>query len=178
MGDIDAAGEGMDVRMQMALDLEKAHAAGEDDIRAGKQGLLKPDSFRRRAAERRKLVHAVVHDQRGADVVGKLQCQWCEVVQEGSPYPLGREQPVEQSLLCRIRLGPGKGIRHARHHDLDPALDGMRFEPGLDRVCGDRLLDKEHPVRPSKTRHQMLRTLVDEVPTEMREANQSGRRRR
>ena len=52
MGDVDAAGEGMDVRMQMALGLEQAHAAGEDEIRAREQRPLERGDLRRRAAER------------------------------------------------------------------------------------------------------------------------------
>ena len=76
-----------------------------------------------------------------------------------------------------VRLRPGKGAGHPRHHDLDPSVDGMGLEPRLGRVCCDRLLDEEHPVLPGEPRHQMLRTLVDEVPAEMREAKQSRRHR-
>ena len=89
-------------------------------------------------------------------------------------YPFGFEHPVEQRPLRRVPLGPGKGAGHARHHDLDSSLDGMGLEPRLGRVRGDRLLDEHHSVLPGETRHQMLRALEDEVPTEMREANQSS----
>ena len=36
--------------MEVALGLEQAHAAGEDEIRAGEQGPLQLDGVRRRAA--------------------------------------------------------------------------------------------------------------------------------
>ena len=58
--------------MQMALGLEQAHAAGEDEIRAGQQARSSSTISGGAPRERGKLVHAVVDDQRGADVVGKL----------------------------------------------------------------------------------------------------------
>ena len=88
MGDIDAAGEGVHVRMEMALGLEQADAAGKDEIGAGEESALQHDRVRRGARKCGELVHAVVNHQRGADMVGELQRQWSEIVQHGTPDPL------------------------------------------------------------------------------------------
>ena len=52
----------------------------------------------------------------------------------------------------------------------------MEIEPRLGRVARDRLLYEDHPVIPRETPHQMLRTLVDEMPPKVRKADQGATR--
>ncbi len=71
MRDVDAAREGMDLRMPLALGLVEAVAAGEDDV-----GALQKPALAARAApaarrEGRQLVHAVIDDALGRQMSGE-----------------------------------------------------------------------------------------------------------
>ena len=76
---VDAARERMDIRVQMFFGFVEAAAAGQHDAGAGQQGAFRVQETGGGAGKSGQLVHAVIHDGRGGQMIGEPQRHRCVV---------------------------------------------------------------------------------------------------
>lgn len=167
----------MDVVMPVALGFPDRPAAGEDHVCGGDQLILALAQFRGGEAEGRQLVHAViddgcrVHMPRDRPHHGRVEPQ------DRLVDARQRQHLVQQPRQPRLLLLPAPPVGDAGADGLDGgALEGMEFQIG--QVVGgrDRLFPHQHAPRPREASHQVLRTLQNEIPAQVRKADKGGMR--
>ena len=160
--------------MPMPLGLVQAHTAGEDQVGTLDQGRLTVEQRPRRAEEERQLVHAVVDDQGRLDRVD-------ERLGHGRVHPGDRLRDLlrgDQLLnhgeerLRRLSLGSARQVGKARTRDEHVVHRSAQLPTIPITVGGQRLFDVDHGVARGEAGQQVLRTLKDEVPPQMREHDQ------
>ena len=168
--DVDAARERVNVRVQLALRFVKRLAAGEDDRCATKQLRLADFQRRGRVREGAQLVHAVVHDSVRRQLSGEGERHWCVVPDHVAIDPLLRDQ-LQHQRTQRTRLLILAGIpgqMRNRHGDAAAALN-LQVRPAIRVENG--LFDVIHAPLARAPDHQMLGSLKDEIPPEVRETD-------
>ncbi len=164
----------MDVAVQVLLGLVEAVAAGEHHVRQAQQLLLQPDQLGRGEAEVGQLVHAVIDGADGLQVTRERQ-HHRGIVPPDQLAGVGPDQPVEQPLQDLGLLRRSEAFRQLRggHHHavlgVEPGVEAGR----LARRRGHRLFPVDHPPVGREAAHQVLRALEHEVPSQVREADQS-----
>ena len=153
--------------MERAFGLVEAPAAGQHQVGPHQQrALLVPES-RWRASEGAQLVHAVVHGRDRPQVRGEVERHGRVVPRHEVGDVVGRQKEVQQCLQVH-----GAGVtREVRDRD----RDARWVAPGLQRRARRivmRLLNKQHASGLGGTAQQVLRTLVDEVPSQVTETDQ------
>ena len=167
---VDAAGEGMDRGVQAALGLVEAEPAGEDEVGALQEQLLALDQRRRREAERRQFVHAVVDHRRGVQMVRERPRHRRVVPQDRRAQLAPGAELVQEPALGGLGRGRVQAVREVRRRHGDPVA-GAQLEHGPAAV-DDRLLDVGDGAVLGEAAHQVLRPLDHEVPAQVREAEQ------
>ncbi len=161
---VDAAGEGVDVVVLVAFRLVEAVPAGEDQVGACEQLRLQGAQARRGAAEGGQFVHAVVDHQAGGQMRRERQHHRGIVPEQRVADAARGDQGVEVVALGGAGcLGAGAfGQDHAG--DRQPAGAWQEFEARRGAGLVERFLpeDDRHVVR--KAGHEVLRSLVDEIP--------------
>jgi hypothetical protein len=146
-------------------------AAGEDQIGAIQQFLLAHREIRGRAGKRRQLVHTVVHDGLGTHTADERQRTRRVEPQQRRIDRARGDELVHQTAQRPFRgAGIGRRRRQVRHHHVDAVAE--RHLEARRRRVEDRFFDIKHAPRARKAHHQVLGTLKDEIPTQMREAEQ------
>ena len=144
-----------------AFRLVETAAAGEDHVGDAEQLGFVGLQLLRRAGERRQLIHTVVDDGHGAEMVGKREAHR-RVVPEGELLAnMGADGRIEQFPL-NVQLPP-----QVRRQVGDSHQDAARTRRHLHvRVTlhPHRLFDVEHATLPGRTIEQVLGPLQDEVP--------------
>ena len=173
MLDIDARGERIDIAMSLALFLEDAVAAGEYQIGALHQLRLAGREIRRREAEIGENVHAVIDDGGGVDM-RRQRIHHRRVEPQDRAGAVGDpQQLVEQSRQRRLQPAAVPIVRHAGAHGHDLGVgEAVEFEIGQVVIRRDPFLEEIHPAAACKALHQMLRTLHNEIPTQVGKADQ------
>ncbi len=168
---VHAGGKGMDIGVAAALGLIEAVAAGEDQVRLGQELAFEIHQLRRREAEVRQLVHAVVDDAGRRKMPGEVQHHRCVVPADQRTLPL-RQEPIQQLAQFRGLLGGAQALREHRLGD-DHAMLGVDadFEPRARVPLPHRLFPVDHHAVPREAAHQVLGALEDEVPTQVGKAN-------
>ncbi len=86
------------------------------------------------------------------------------------------EELVEQRALHGVeRLFAREVARHVRDDDVQAPFAAADFEPRLRLVREDRLLDEEDAAPAREAAQEVLRPLVDEVPAQVRQADEVRR---
>ena len=144
--------------------------AGEDDVGRLHQLRLAVHEAGRSAAKGRELVHAVVHDRHRVELAREVE-RHRRVVPEQVARAVAQQHP-EQPLECLARGLPGEALGQVRH-DHEHALGGDR-QPQVrrDARLEDGLLDEVHPLPAREAAHQVMGPLVDEVPAQVRQADE------
>ena len=174
---VDRGRKGVDVAVEFALGLEEAVPAREDRVGPGDQRRLALAQPRVGEAEGGELVHAVVDDRRGAEMIGEAQHHRRVEPQHRIGGHRGGDEHVEQLAQPRLDLRRIPPVRHARpEHDHVIIGEGMVLEIGERVIAGDVLFPEEHPPFRGEPLHQMLRPLRDEIPPQVRKADQRRRR--
>jgi hypothetical protein len=155
----------------VALRLEQAAPAGEDQVGALQQPALHVQHGRGRATECGQLVHAVINGDVGRQMAGEGQGHGR--VEPGHQPAAGAflQQVVQQRTLRRY------GVDAAREHGNgagDAAGLGGQVEARRVDIALDRFLEEDHLIVARGTRHQVLRALEDEIPAQMRQTQQHG----
>src|SRR4051794_17691658 len=157
----------MDAWMAMSLRLVQAMAAGEDQIRATKELLLIVEELPRRKGERGELIHAIEDRSDRLEMPAERHGHR-RVVPEGVVIDLpGTDQLIKEPTLLVDDFVSLKAIRQPGHHDREAVRPGADLEP-RGAVVEHGLFDEEDSSCLRTTAQEMLRPLVDEVPTEMR----------
>jgi len=172
MACVDAGREGVDIGVAAALGLVEAEAAREHQVGPAEQLPLEVQQTRRGAAEGRQLVHVVVDGEVAAALAGEGQ-RHRRVVPEGpvlAPHPV--EEAVEQGALGRDGLGGAAPLGQAGHRHRDAARAGRQVEDRVAAALDDRLFEHHDPVAGGRPGEQVLGPLPDEIPSQMREAEQ------
>ncbi len=159
-------------RVLQADPLVEASTAAEDEIGSAQQLGFERQQLRCRATKAGEVIHRVVHDRGGFEVPRPRQRHGRVVPEHRPADPLGQEQLIdERGERCpRGRFVERDGRGQVRRHHRD-ARAADRREAG-DRFVVERLLDEEDAPIAGGSRHQVIGTLVHEVPTQMREAHQ------
>ena len=166
---VDARRERVDVVVAGALVLVQAVAAGEHDVRALEERPLAPDERRWRAVEQRQLVHAVVDDGARLHVVREGDRHRRVVPEHGIRRRQLADQPIDHLALERLggrRRRPGGQVWLRDQH---AGLGLVEDELGL-AVPEHGFLIEDHPAVTRASTHEVLRPLVDEPPTQVRQA--------
>jgi hypothetical protein len=139
---VDAAREEVHVAVPVALGLEEAPPAREDEVGLAKQLFLRAEHLRGCACEGRELVHAVVDHRPWLELLrdphGHRRVEPKDVVVDAMLL----QQLQQQLLLSRRRLALGKVARNVRHGDGQP-VGGPRFHSQV--IPTDWLLHEENP---------------------------------
>jgi hypothetical protein len=162
------------VRVVTALRLVQGAAARKDKIGALQQLRLTQDELRWCAVERGELIHAVVHGyRRGRQVARQADCHRGVVPEDKVVDTLVVEESREQRPLHLVGVEPGNTLGQPRYHhaqagdwmrDIEPAPRAARWQ------C-DRLFDEEDAAVAGEPTKQVLWTLVNKVPSQMRQAH-------
>ncbi len=171
MRGVDGRGEAVDVRVAVFAGGVEARAAAEDDVGAGERGGLAGGHLGRGVGEERELVHRIDDQHVGTEALGERK----------------RERRVEPRVAAAQSVGfhetvdEGGEVRHLRRRESGRVLDG-RSRPQNRHAVGrrgalpvgalctyHRLLDEHDRTVGGEPREQVLRALVDEVPTKVRE---------
>ena len=125
-----------------------------------------------RTFERTELIHAVVNGSNGIEMIGKRQ-RHRRVVPENVFLDLVLQKKLPNHLSHDRVDGDlaAQSVGQVRHNHAHARVCFAQFEPHRS-VSKDRFFDKEHASLARATRQQMLRTLVNKIPTQMREANE------
>ncbi len=177
MRHVHAARECVRVGVQRAFSLPNAITAGEDHIGALQQCTLALHQLRRRTTKGRQLVHAVVDDHARRQMRTEALAHRRVVPQQQVAYAQIGQVAIQQAALHLhglLALTPGG---QARHQDVQAVLFATHLQPGLGCIAGDGLLPEQHIGIACKARHQVLRSLIDKTPAQMRQTQQRGPRR-
>ncbi len=172
MREVDPARERMDVIVLLALHVIEAVPASEHEVGPREQLLFAQGNCRVGAMKGRELVHAVIDDLPRLDMGGKGQCLWRIVPKNRIVDRLCPDKRVKQlplSLDGRRHAGP---VRQERGQDRDAlgrhdALQRRRF-----RINEQRLFPIEHASVAGCPPHEVLRSLEDKGPAQVRKADQ------
>jgi hypothetical protein len=168
---VDAAREGVNVRVPLSLGLVEAVAAGEDDVGAREELFLATAQRGRRAQEPRQLVHAVVDHERRLEVAADLLRHRRVEPEQRRAHALARQKPAHELALDLLGARLAVLARQARREHAHARVDRGHVERRRGVVVERGLLDEEDAPPLGASGHQMLRTLKDEVPAEMRQAD-------
>ncbi len=164
----------MDVPVERSLVLVEAHATGEHDVRTREELTLAPAHLGGRALESRELVHAVVHDRLGHEVLRERERHRRVVPEEVGPHAVVRDELVQQARQRCVRLVGRQTRRQMRHGDPQLLRGSSDLQPRCARGLDHRLLEEEDAAAFGATREQMLGPLEDEVPTKVGETDDVG----
>ncbi len=145
-------------------------AAGEDHVGAREEIPLALLELGRRSAERRELVHAVVHHRRAGEVPREAEGHRRIKPEDRIANAAASNHRVEESALRVFDLGSRKTMRQMRHGDPEARAGFAHLHAGPTLV-EDGLLDEKDAVVAREPAHQMIRALVDETPAEMRQTD-------
>src|ERR1043166_8353679 len=174
---LDAAPVKMAVPIEASFGLEQFSPAGKNEVSLGEKLSFPPHQLGRRKAKLRKFVHAIVDNGGIAQLVGEsLDRHWIVKPLDGLIELSGQrsgERAFEQRVTLRIdpdsiaeaRLG--KKCLHDRHGR--KMRDGFQFVIRLE-ILGqqNRAFDKKDAMIFGEPREELLRTLPDSVPPQMR----------
>ena len=123
------------------------------------------------AAEEGQLVHVVVDAQVAFQVAREGERHRRIIPEHPGIGGLAADQAFDQVVLLGDHVLMGQAFRQDRHgdgHTLGPVADiHVRLGAGLE----DRLFDDQHVVVLGGSAEEVLRTLPDEIPSKVREAN-------
>ena len=172
MLDVDARREGVDVGVEVSLRLVEGMAAGEDGVGPRHQRRLEPRQFGRGEAEAGEFVHAIIDDRRAGHVGREAPHHRRVEPQRRMTGAFHRQKAIEKSAQRRLALLVRQVPRQVRSRHHHAALHvGPLGEAGFALVLPDRFLEDHHGAAAREPRHQMLRTLEDEIPAEMAETD-------
>ncbi len=179
MRGIHGARQAMDVGMEMLARFVEGGATGQDDVCRFQQHTLALQQLRRCELERGQLVHAVVDERAGIEVLDERQRHGrVEPRQRLSEQARGQE--VGDERLQRRHLvvvEPRRGHRRERREHLDTFGLANGLQPGH-ALREDGLLDEEDIELPGQPREQVLRPLEHEAPAQMGKHDQGYPARR
>jgi hypothetical protein len=169
VGDIHAGRKRVDVRVQRALGLVQAVAARGDEVGAPHQLCLQRAKRRGRAREAGQLIHAVVHGGDRAQVIRERQRHRRVVPEDEVADGVVVQHAVDERRLRGDAGGLVVGLREVRYHDMDAGM-GLRHLETRGAGAEMRFFNEENASLARKARHQVLRALEDEVPSQVRQA--------
>ena len=137
--------------------LERVHrSAGNEPYRSGVAGIVRKGGARcvRRIAQRRRELHALVHDHAGGEVVleGRIAQSIHLLRLEGGPVT-DLERCPRSRLRVHLRLVPGKRGFIGIERD-EPVHHGERDRPQRHRPAVAERKRRAHAVRPLEQRHK------------------------
>jgi hypothetical protein len=168
---VNARREGVDARVLLALRLVETLPAGEDEVGAREQLALALAERRRRALEAGEFVHAVVDGRERFEVARPSDRHRRVVPEYVLVDSLVGEESVEQLALRALRLFRAQAFGQARDDDAQLVLAAAHVEARL-ALAVDRLFDEVDAALAREAAQKMLRPLVDEIPTQVRKADE------
>ena len=162
----------MDAAMAVALGLVEAHAAGEDEVGAGEQRGLEIEQLARGPAEQRQLVHVVVDAQIAVQMARERHGHRGVVPEDARLRRLASEKILDEVALLENDVVRIEALRELRDRDRDSLRPDAQIEVRDDARLEPRLFDEQDAVVPRGAVQEVLRPLPDEIPAQMREADQ------
>src|SRR5581483_7673439 len=162
--DVDGARKRMHVGMMRALRFVEGLSAGEHDVCFSEELTLELAQLRRRASERRELVHAVVYDSTWMQMMRIRQRHRRVVPEHEILHAMRAQRRLQQLALRRLLLFR---ILHALVEKGHPYLHAAVADSSVERRCIAvilRLLHVEHAALARGAAEEVLRTLKDEIP--------------
>jgi hypothetical protein len=178
MLDVDTTAIRVAVRVQAALRLRHLWSAGEYHISRIEKLALATHQLGRRTSEFGKLVHAIIHDGRFIHVPQERCDRHWVVEPENRVLEFATDRLVENCLHDPPALGihpcavaPAiSGHLHLQHDDIRViGYFAQRGARGLQAFRRDGAFNEEDGVRFRQPRMELLRTLPNPIPAEVRE---------
>ena len=162
MSGVHAAGKLQDMRMVASFRVVQTATAGKHHIGHAEQLSFIRLHLLGSAGKRRQLIHTVIDDRHGAEMIGKRESHRGVVPEDELLPDMGAHRRIEQlpldgKLATQVfrKMGDGHQDPAAARRDVH-----VRYP-----VAPHRLFDVEHAPFSRRAIQQVLRTLQDKVPT-------------
>jgi len=167
---VHAAGKAVDAAVAVLLGPVEAGPTGEHQVGILEQRVLALHQLSRRVLEQRQLVHAVVDDaariQAGSQRDGHGRVEPDPVIAELFLPHRVHHEALQHGDVVVMEARRGTGDVGPPYLDVGGGRETLQALLGF---SGHRLLDEHHAPALGQARQQVLRTLVDEVPAQVRE---------
>jgi hypothetical protein len=167
---VDAAWERINMCMRFLLGFVNTVAACENDIRFFQKALLIFFESNGREFECGQFVHAIIYGYCGRQVIAEGQRHW-RIVPAEIFIDLHYGNHVVNEIALALQDGAFFEPMLQVRHDHINVLYGLVDLKLIGTIVKDRFFDEEHPRILCKPAQEVLRSLVYEVPAQVRKAD-------